>query len=171
MQNIRQVIGAVAQMFRDNHALADDDILKRVIDTEVDRSLAMQAVALLPLAYGRVMLSDDSVPFSETYVCLGENGKNQRTGKLEALPVWPEAIDFARHDCEPFLPIASRSSEIRVANEALKDGKKLEKLIWSPPVFVWPIDSFGRSNRRWWQFSKDRALRPGGGTCGPRARI
>jgi hypothetical protein len=154
MENMRQIIAAVVQVFRDNPNLADNDILKRVIDSGVENSLAVQAVALLPIAYGRVMLSDEQVRFSGTYVCLGEDGKNQRTGRLSSLPVWAEAIDFARHDGNSFLPIASRSSEMRVCNEALKNGKKLANLVCSPPVFLWPVDSLSKSSRPWWQFRK-----------------
>jgi hypothetical protein len=141
-------------MFRADPNASDDEILNRLVASGITRPLATQLIALLPIAYGRVMLSDDRVPFSDTYICLGEPGKAERRGRLDSLPIWLEAISFARNDGEPFFPIASRSSEIRAANEALHDGKKLQDLVWSPPVFLWPVDSFVGMRRSWWQFWK-----------------
>ncbi len=154
MENMRQIIEATVQIFRANPEAPDAEILEKVIAAGMDRALATQLVALLPLAYGRTMFSNGNVPFSDYYICLGENGKRERTGRLARLPVWLEALDFARRDGNPPFPIAARSSEICVANEALKDGKKLQKLVWSPPVFLWPVDSYRDPKRSWWQLWK-----------------
>jgi hypothetical protein len=157
---MRQVIESAVQIFRSNPNLSDDEIVNLVIESGIGRPMAIQLVALSPLAYGRVMLSDSGVPFSATYICLGEQGQGDRKSRLDALPLWSEAINLARHDGEAFFPIASRSSEIQAANAALLNGKEIEKLIWSPPVFLWPVDSFagsGRAAKRsrpWWQFWK-----------------
>ncbi len=151
---MRQIIESAVQIFRANPGAPDDAILEKVIATGVDRALATQIVALLPIAYGRTVFSKDSVPFSDYYICLQENGKPGRTSRLARLPAWPAARDFATHDGETPFPIAARSSEIRVAHEALKDGKKVQNLVWSPPVFLWPVDSYRDSKRTWWQFWK-----------------
>jgi hypothetical protein len=154
MGSMRDLIESAVQIFRANPEAGDDDILEKVIATGVDRPLATQLVALLPIAYGRMLLSKDRVSFSDYYICLRDNGKPGRTGRLACLPVWAEALDFATHDGYPPFPIASRSSEIRVANEALKDGKTLQSLVWSPPVFLWPVDSYRDPKKVWWQFWK-----------------
>jgi hypothetical protein len=151
---MRQFLESAAQIFRNNPDSPDADILEKVIACGIERPLATQIVALLPIAYGRVMFSKERIPFSDDYMCLRENGKGERRGRLASLPVWPEAVELARQDGKPFFPIASRSSEIRVANEALKKGKHLEKLVWSPPVFLWPVDSYRGAKRAWWQFWK-----------------
>ena len=59
---------------------------------------------------------------------------------MDELPVWGEAIACAQNDPEPFFPIASRSPEVKVADSALRDGKKLDSLVWGPPAFLWPIE-------------------------------
>jgi len=133
---MRQQIQTAVQIFRANPELDDDEILQRVMDTGVEKQMAVQLVTLLPLAYGRVALSDMGLIFTNTYLCLGQPGK----GRLDALPLWAEALDFAKQDPEPSFPIASRSPEIRAANSALNDGQKLESLVWSPPAFLWPIE-------------------------------
>jgi hypothetical protein len=151
---MQQAVQLAVQVFRANPNASADEILSRVLESGIDRPMAVQLVALLPIAYGRVMLRDDGVRFSDTYICLGEQGQAERRGRIEALPLWSAIIHFARGDGEPFFPIASRSSEIRAANEALRDGKKLRDLVWSPPVFLWPVDSFAGLRRPWWQFWK-----------------
>ncbi len=154
---MRQRIESAVQILRANPNASDDEILDLVIANGIERPLAMQLVALLPLAYGRVMLSDTVGSFSDTYICVGEEGQSERKGSLDTLPLWREAINFARQDQEPFLPIAGRSCEIRTANAALRDGTKLQNLVWGPPVFLWPVDSFPGSGRvetkaaRWWR--------------------
>jgi len=133
---LRELIKSTVRIFRANPHLDADEILQLIIDTGVERRLAIQLVALLPLAYGRVLLSDTGALFPGTYLCLGTPGK----GRLDALPLWSEALTFAQNDAEPFFPIASRSPEVRAANRALRDGKKLDSLVWAPPAFLWPIE-------------------------------
>ena len=133
---LRALVESTVKIFRANPHLDADEILQLIIDTGVERRLAIHLVALLPLAYGRVLLSDTGALFPNTYLCLGKPGK----GRLDELPLWGEAIAFAQNDAEPFFPIASRSPEVRAADQALRDGKKPESLVWAPPAFLWPIE-------------------------------
>ena len=154
MGSMRHLIESAVQIFRANPEAGDNDILEKVIATGVGRPLAAQLVALLPIAYGRMLFSKNRVPFSDYYICFRDNGEPGRAGRLADIPVWAEALDFAAHDGDPPFTISSRSSEIRVANEALKAGKKLQSLVWSPPVFLWPVDSYPDSKKPWWRFWK-----------------
>jgi hypothetical protein len=132
---LRELIQSAVKIFRANPHLDADEILQLLMDTGVERNLAIQLVALLPLAYGRVLLADTGALFPGTYLCLGK-GK----GRLDGLPLWGEAIAFAQNDPEPFFPLASRSPEVKVADRALREGKKLDSLVWGPPAFLWPIE-------------------------------
>jgi hypothetical protein len=153
---MRNAIESVVKIFRQNPNATDDEILDRVIATGIEHTMAVQLVALLPLAYGRVTLTDGDVVFSDIYLCPGTKGQPDRKGRLSSLPLWADGLDFASRDSEPSFPIASRSSEVRVANAALLDGKKPSHLVWGPPVFLWPVDAFvvpGRAERTppWWR--------------------
>ncbi|PWU11861.1 MAG: hypothetical protein C5B50_22650 [Verrucomicrobia bacterium] len=133
-----------------------EEILNRVIESGVERAAAIQLVALLPLAYGRVSLSGSGAVFCERYVALDAQGKPGQSGSLASLPFWLQALDFAKQDREPSFPIMSRSAEVRAANAALLDGKKLGDLVWSAPVFVRPIDFSANPGNlqpkaRWWR--------------------
>lgn len=149
---MRQSIESAVRTIRANSNCSDDEILKLVIESGIEQAMAVQLVVLLPLAYGRVVLSKLGASLPGTYICLGENGKPDREGRLDALPLWAEVVNFAKQDAEPFLPIAGRSAEFHVANDALLNGSKIENLVWSPPVFLWPVDSGSGGmapSRRW----------------------
>jgi hypothetical protein len=119
---LRQHIQSAVQIFRSHPDAESDEILQHIMDAGIEQRLAIQLLLFVPLAYGRVMFSDKDIVFSNIYLCLGKPGK----GRLDALPLWPEALDFAKHDPEPFFPIASRSLEVQVANEVLLQGKKMK---------------------------------------------
>ena len=138
---MREHIQSAVQIFRSHPDAEDDEILKLIMDVGTERPLAIQLLLLVPLAYGRVMLSDDDLLFSNTYRTL----EPRQQGRLDALPLWAEALEFAKQDREPSFPIASRSAEFRAANAALCDGERIENLIFGPPVFPWPIEPLPRS--------------------------
>jgi len=133
---MQQIIELAVQVFRANPNLDEDEILERMIENGIERKVASQLLELLPLAYGRETLSDVGVLFSDFYVYVNEPGR----GRLSALPLWKEVVEFAKKDPEPSFPIASRSPEIRAANEGLNEGKKLETLVWGPAAFLRPIE-------------------------------
>jgi hypothetical protein len=141
-----------------------DEIFQRLLDGGIDRRVAAQLVVLLPQAYGRVGLAGCGVLFSNQYVCLDETGNPCRKGWLDDLPLWKEAIAFARQEVsngasgDALLAIAGRSAEISSINKALRDGKELQNLVCSPTVSIWPeflssVNSgpIAEQKLRWWQ--------------------
>ncbi len=151
---MQKLIESAVAIFRAHPNASEDEILTRLMESGIERPAAMQLVALLPLAYGRGTLSD--IVFPDVYVCHGADGKPAHKGSLSHLPLWREALDFAARDKAPSFPIASRSAEIQAANAALLDGKNPSQLVWSPAVFLWPMDSYSvpgqaRKKPRWWR--------------------
>jgi hypothetical protein len=151
---MQKLIESAVEIFRSFPDSSDEEILTRIIETGVERSTAVQLVALLPLAYGRLALSDSGVVFPDVYICLDDDGEPTRKGSLSSLPLWDEALNFARKDKDPSFPIASRSPEVRAANAALHDATTLSELVWGPPVFQSPASCFAASEqhkgRPWW---------------------
>ena len=163
---MRHIIEMAVQVFRVNPDLDEDEILERMISGGIDGQIASQLVVLLPLAYGREVLSDTGVLFSDFYVYLNEPGR----GRLSALPLWAEAVEFAKQDPEAAFSIASRSPEIRAANEALKDGQTLDTLVWGPVAFRWRFEQIpglegSVKKPSWWRQIWDapalHSVRPG----------
>lgn len=151
---MQKLIESAVAIFRAYPDASEEEILTRLIASGIERPAAMQLVALLPLAYGRVTLSD--IIFPDIYYCHDAEGKPAHRGSLSDLPLWREVLDFATRDKAPGFPIASRSAEVRAANAALLDGKKPAQLVWSPAIFLWPLDSYavpGQARRkpRWWR--------------------
>jgi len=135
----RQAIATAVLIFRTHPDASEEEILNRLLERGMDRLVATQLIGLLPLAYGRVLLSDNQcMQFADTYIHPGDHSHAAREIRLDSLPLWTDAIRFARRDGEPFIGIASRSPEVRAINAALLDGKKIETLLCSPPVFLWP---------------------------------
>src|SRR5262245_1489935 len=121
---MRQIIEMAVQVFRVNPDLDEDEILERMISGGIDGQIARQLVVLFRVAYGSEVLSATGVLFSDFYVYLNEPGR----GRLSALPLWAKVVEFAKQDPEAAFPIASRSPEIRAANEGLNHGQTLDTL-------------------------------------------
>jgi len=140
---MRQAIESAVQIFRANPDASNDEIFCRFIDGGIERSVAAQLIVLLPLAYGRVSLSNSGVLFSDTYIGEVEPSQDRRESRLGSLPLWTEAVAFARHEAsrgvagQAFFTIASRSAEVRAINAALHDEKKLQNLVCRPTVILW----------------------------------
>ncbi len=160
-------IALAVNIIRANPHSSDDEILQALIENSMERSVAIQLVVLLPLAYGRAGLAGGGLRFADNYICMGPNGQPGREEKLRSLRLWNESVAFARKEIasgasgDSLLAIAGRSPETNAINKALHAGEKLEDLVISPPVFIWPEFDLSahsglnsKASRRWWQFWK-----------------
>jgi hypothetical protein len=120
------------------------EIFQRLLAHGIERPMAAQLVIILPYAYARVGLAGCGVMFSNEYICLAEGAEPCRQGCLDDLPLWREAIAFARHEVangaggDALLAVAGRSAQVNSINKALHDGKKLQHLVLGPTVSLWP---------------------------------
>jgi hypothetical protein len=133
---MRKMIESAVRIFHSHPELEGYEILDLFMDEGIEEQTAIQLLVLLPLAYGRVHMPENEVLFPGTYLCLGEPSQ----GRLDALPLWAEVLEFAKEDKGPFLFIAGRSAEFRIAERAIQEGKKLESVVWAPPIFWWHIE-------------------------------
>jgi hypothetical protein len=160
----RNTIELTVQLMRSNPKARANDILQLLIERGIDRLAAVQLVLLVPLAYGRAGLAGCGIQFSDEYRCI-ETGEVGQPRKLSALPLWREIVTFARSEVssgaggDALLAVAGGSSEIDAINKVLKDGRKVEGLVLSGPVFLWPefaasidLGSTARASRKWWEF-------------------
>src|SRR5437764_1101089 len=161
---MRQIIESAIQIMRSHSECSAEEIFQRLLDGGIDRRVAVQLVILLPHAYGRAELDGCGVLFSNEYICLDEGAEPCRKGWLDDLPLWREAIAFARQEVsngvsgEALLAVAGRSAEINAINKAFHNGKKVQNLVCGPMVSLWPefaasLDSGQVAERklRWWQ--------------------
>src|SRR4051794_27088093 len=125
---MRESIQTAVQIMRSHRQASESEIFQLLLDSGIDRPMAAQLVTLLPIAYGRVVLAGSGVLFSDTYLCLGEGGEPGSASRLDGVPLWTEAVAFAKHEAaselesEALFAIAGRSPEVNVINKALHDG-------------------------------------------------
>ena len=161
---LRQAIKSAVQIMGSHPDWPTEEIFQRLLNSGIDRPVAVQLIVLLPHAYGRVGLDGCGILFSNEYICLEEGAKPGRKGWLDDLPLWREAIAFARQEvsngasADALLAIAGRSAEINSINKALHGGKKLQTLVCGPTVSLWPefassLNSGPAAEQklRWWQ--------------------
>jgi hypothetical protein len=157
-------IAMTVQVMRSN-LNSSEQILKTLVERGLERTVAAHLITLVPIVYGREGLSGCGISFSMTYI--GESGRECR---LNSLPFWGEIVAFARSEIangatsDDLLAVAGRSSEIDAINKALHAGSKIENLVISPPVFLWPELSLtvnpsspAKNSPRWWELWKQRA--------------
>ncbi len=111
----------------------DGEIEEKLVAEGMERWLAARLVLFLPLAFGRVLLSDCKL-----------SGAYSMDGLLHQLmddPVWPELQRRARQASrEELSAIATRSSEVAAVNQFLAQHPEradaLGELAFSPPTLV-----------------------------------
>lgn len=64
---MRDLTQSAVQIFRSYPDADADEILNRIMETGVERRMAVQLVLLVPLAYGHVLRSDTGVLFANAY--------------------------------------------------------------------------------------------------------
>jgi hypothetical protein len=109
----------------------------------MERDLAARLVEFLPLAYGRLVLGDSGILFSEAFDRVLLDGRISRKG-LSSEPLWDLVVEFARNEAnhgvsgKDLISVAGRSAEFQAANELLQQGAKLEDVAFTSPVLFWP---------------------------------
>lgn len=134
-------VSAVAAQIYQSRDLDDTAIVAEVIRQGIPASQAELTVALLPLAFGRVLLNRLPVRFSDEITFIPVSGGLRRSIKLDDFPLFRQAYDFAKHAYthgaitqDEFRVLAFRSAEVHAVNNALNAGSRPENLVLIPPV-------------------------------------
>ena len=117
-----------------SHAIAD--LVSRPEADDVDLAMAMIArgvdatdadllVALVPVAFGRLLFEDRKIPFSPFAMLASRSGSAPRQIRLDEDPIFTEETWLA--ECgtltrEQYLAVALRSPEVSLANDLVKSG-------------------------------------------------
>jgi hypothetical protein len=84
--------------------------------------------------------------FSDTFQRLLPDGGISSERLLSSEPLWEAAVAFARTEVglgvppKDLLALAARSAEFDAANQLLNKGAKLENLVFTPSLLLWPDD-------------------------------
>jgi hypothetical protein len=103
-------------------------------DAEIEKRFGRWVLAIVPLAFGRVLLDKLGVAYSATAIV------DDREVALEADAMYRSALAHARavhdRDGDMFRTLALRSAEIDAVNQALHRGSQPADLLLSPPVIA-----------------------------------
>lgn len=136
-------ISKAMAMFRTSPNLEDYGIYQTLVADGVERQLAARLVEFLPVIYSRLILRNSGARFSSTFRRTVAGGMSQEQ-PFSSDPVWNAAAAFASDELErgvssqDLLVVAARSAEFDAANQLLNRGAKLENIVFTPPVFIWP---------------------------------
>src|SRR5205814_7625555 len=104
-------------------------------------AVAEQAIALIPLAFGRELLERMAVRAPLVGVVVDGAG-GDRDFRLDQNPIFRDARLLAQNALnrgyltrDQFESIALRSAEVKVLNKAMHDGSKPEDMVIAPPMF------------------------------------
>jgi hypothetical protein len=141
-QTYEQLSKATAT-FRRLAGLDDVAVYKGLVAEGMDRQLAARIVEFLPMAYGRLLMAKSGARFSDSFRRRLPTGGLSEPKAFSSEPVWNMALSFARAEIErsitkkDFLFLAGRSAEFQVANGFLNQGRKLDDLVFTPPLLPW----------------------------------
>lgn len=129
--------------FRVRPNAEDQEVFRTLVEQGAEPRTAARMVELLPIAYSRLILGKSGAYFSEMFQ-RSVPGSETVEKRLSEEPVWHLALEFGRAEIlrgvsgSDLLLVAAHSAEFQAANQLLNTGSKLEKLVFGPPVLVWP---------------------------------
>lgn len=140
---MNEQIARAVSLFRTSRTLGDEGIYRKLVAEGVEPHLAARLVEFLPIAYGRFLLEKSGPRFSEYFQRMLSSGPSEEL-LLSSEPVWNAAVAFARTEAiqgisvQDFLAVAGRSAEFQAANKLLNQGSKLQDLVFTPYLLLWP---------------------------------
>jgi hypothetical protein len=157
MSEIETAVAAAIRLLAEEEA---DNFTVILMEAEgVTAPVAERALAFVPLAFGRLLLSGMGITFAEE--CLMAHGGSTVTLPLKAIPVYQAALAAAQRtqSAAEFSPVALRSSEVAAVNNALNHGSQPHDLILGPPALTRVeateeeiAAAAKKPKRSWWPF-------------------
>jgi hypothetical protein len=105
-----------------------------LVTTGYDHALVSQAIQFVPVAFGRVLLSNLGIQFSPNYILLSGEGWLVERGLLESLEVYRTAQAMTSSRADAMRAVALRSAEVTAINSALNAGSNPADLAAVPVV-------------------------------------
>lgn len=91
-------------VLRNSPALSDEQILRILVESGMERLLAARLIGFLPIAYCRLILQASGARFSDTLEQVLPDGGISSERSLSSEPLWEAAVAFARTEVEHGVP-------------------------------------------------------------------
>src|SRR5690242_13311478 len=134
---MNELISSAVALLRNSPTLGDEAIYQLLVAEGFEHQIAARLVEFLPIAYGRLILANSGIRFSDTFERILPDGRIS-SKSLSSEPLWESAVAFARTEADhgvsgkDLLAVAGRSAELHAANQLLQEGAKLEDLAFTP---------------------------------------
>lgn len=150
------------ETFRDNPQAEETTLIMNLVNQEIDELTASSIVDFIPIAFTRVGLEHLNIKFQDYFQCVDRKGNVLKKTKLLDIPIYAEALRFAKEDSgmfldnDEFLAIESYNAEFKAINNALNQGSKIEDLVISPVTMLSEnsIENDLKEKKSWWQVWK-----------------
>ena len=149
MVDSNESIFKAASIFRHTPNAPDIDVYDALVATGLNPKIAARIVEFLPMVYCRLILARKGVKFANTFQRL--SGETMFTDKLlSSEPMWEACVAFANAEAKSGVSgkdlfiIAARSAEFNAVNRLLNGGSKLEHVVLTSPLLMWPEDGPSR---------------------------
>jgi hypothetical protein len=145
---------------------SDDEVLEKLLAQGMPRPQAEKMIALIPLAFGRLLLQSMKVGLANTAILQNPATGKSREIRLDQDPTFIEASRIALEaqihghlSQEQSRNLMLRGAEVDAVNQAMDAGSKPEDLDLSPPIIFSSDESFEPSSlpdaargKPWWKF-------------------
>lgn len=124
--------------------LDDEGVYRALVEAGFEQTLAARLVEFLPAAYCHVLLEQAGPQFSDIFQRRRRDGSISPPKLYASERVWMAALEFARREVEigisreDKLNVAGRSVEFHTINDLMHSGSRLEDIVLTPAVFLWP---------------------------------
>ena len=128
--SIRQYVSAIA----DSPEIDDGELIALLESRGVEETIAERIVRFAPVAFGRALLADLGIAFSDDFLRFDGDGNLTLSGKLSADDVFAASVaSVATHSNSPaYQTIALSSAEVHSVNQALNSGSNPADLVLAP---------------------------------------
>jgi hypothetical protein len=138
------LIARTVTALRNGTHRTDPEIYRALVAEGMKPAIAADLVLFLPIAYGRLILDQLEVRFSDFFRRRLANGDLTEERSLSSDPTWNAVAEFARKEVRSgvsrnqLLAVAMRSAEFDAANQLLHRGSEIHDLRFTPVVLLWP---------------------------------
>jgi hypothetical protein len=137
---IDDILRRAVAIIRRMPELEDGQLMTLLVAEGISAPLASSCVAFVPLVYGRLLLANKGIHFSDSFQRQLPGGGHSTPMFFTSEPVWNAAESFARAEVEgglspkDLLAVALRSAEVHAVDALLEQGSKLQDIHLTSPL-------------------------------------
>lgn len=132
--NNQQIVIEYTRLASKTKGVSDDAIYQSLCDKGFSAEISIQAVQIIPVAFGRHLLDGMGITFSEKFWVVDRMGKILQSGSFSENPIFVAALSLAPGLLNAAVSedVVWRSAEVNCVNTALNAGSDPKNLALAP---------------------------------------